>query len=141
MTTETLAGRARNALEEIFGLALCGALVFLTVGLGTFTAELPVPATVGFALGLGTPFVYNVRTASTRADVRAEQAEAGLLAVIFIASSAHALAPPGVLEGVTALALGVTVAVAGTSFYMLVYDDSADVPYLSHYVETGAWAQ
>ena len=137
-TEHTLVGRARSAVSEFATVVATTVLVAATVYIGAIDVPLwwRVPT---FALVTGVPSGFGIRGAATRAAVRRNVVMSGLQTAIFAGAVAWSLAPTGALAAIATLGLAVTVAVAGTALYVLAFEADERVPYLSHYVETGAW--
>ena len=141
MTTErTLAGRARSVLSDALDVALTAAILLVTAYLGVVAHEMPLLIVSGGALAIGVPAALGVYRAETRTVVRQNTVMAGLQTTVFVVSAiASATSPPGILATVATFGGFVTLGVAGGAFYGIAFGDE-QVPYLSHYIETGAWS-
>ena len=141
MTTEhASSSRLRAALRELGQILVSAVLVAFAVGSGALAATYPV-VVPGFLVGYGGMAVLIGYVHGFDGE---QWREEGVVFVLMLAMHATALAAKlaeaTAVEPVATLALGVTVAVAGVAVHILSFEDNERVPYLSHYVETGAWS-
>lgn len=132
--------RAANALWTALDVAVVALFVACIVVLGVAATDAPLVSTLVLVGAFGIPTLVDAWRGVPAAQTRRAVAWFVAACPIYVTAAAQKIAPAGVLEGATLLVFGVTVAVAGTSLYVLAAEDETRVPYLSHYVETGEWS-